>query len=250
MRYRETNWKYEKGLETRRYQLTFNYVSSLDTVQEQRKRTERLSLVMFIHDPTKSELVNICRNFKLNDPSFAFDENKRFHVTLLGFPPIAPGYYLKISEKIGEFIKISQSEFSIKLDHIRLGTKYEKKNTLNPITGTSNGTIIAFGNSNSNKDFNTYGNKLISFLIRGNHMNIQFGGTHRRRFPTVWCTMGYYTRDFTITKNLESLISKYDNLDETMFEIPCSELEFGLSNYKDLRDWRPIQRFVLLKETD
>ena len=247
LKYRETNWKYETGLETHNYQLIFNQVSPVETVQEQKRRDERLSLVSLIRGVRKSELVDICRNFKINDPSFIFDEDKRFHVTLLGFPPIAPAYYDKIILKINEFIKIRQTNLSVKLDLIRLGTKYEGMASLKPISGVSNGTVIAFGNSNSNKKFNAYGNKLISFLKRDGILNALLGDTFRRRFPTVWCTMGYYTRDFTITNKLESLFSKYDKLDEALFRIPCFDLELGLSHYKDLRDWKSLRKFKLSK---
>ena len=247
MKYRETNWKYETGLETSSYQLILNQVSSLETVQEQKRRDERLSLVSLIRGVERSELVDICRDFKMDDPSFIFDEDKRFHVTLLGFPPISPAYYHKIIVNINEFIKITQTDLCVKLDLIRLGTKYEKMHSFKPISGVSNGTVIAFGNSNSNKKFNAYGNKLISFLKRDRILNALLGPKFRRRFPTVWCTMGYYTRDFTITNKLESLFSKYDKLEEALFRMPCFELELGLSHYKDLRDWKSLRKFKLSK---
>jgi hypothetical protein len=249
MRYRETNWKYEKGLETHSNELTFNRVSSQDAIGEQRKRTERLSLVKFIGGAVRAELIDICHNFKLNDKCFFFDEDKKFHVTLVGFSPIASDYYDRITQKIDDFIALTQTDLNVRFDMIRLGTKYEKKDCLKPVYGVSNGIVIAFGNSTSNKKFNVYGNKLISFLIRDRNLSTVMGKTFRRRFPTVWCTMGYYTRDFTITKKLEALFSKYDNLDKSIFTIPCFELELGLSHYKDLRDWKPLKRFVLLKES-
>jgi hypothetical protein len=56
--------------------------------------------------------------------------------------------------------------------------------------------------------------------------------------------MGHYTKDFKITKKLETLFNKYDHL-ERDFEIPCYDLELGISHYKDLRDWKPIQKFEL-----
>ena len=36
------------------------------------------------------------------------------------------------------------AEMNIKLDLVRLGTKYENNNTLNPVYGVSNGTVIGF----------------------------------------------------------------------------------------------------------
>lgn len=249
LKYRENIWRYEKGLETRSHQLIFNQVSSQGTIQEQKRRTERLSLVKFIHGNTRSELVDICRNFKQNDRHFNFDENKRFHITLLGFPSMSPAYYDKITKKVNEFIALTRTQLTVKFDLIRLGTKYESKGCLKHVCGTSNGTIIAFGNIASNKSFTTYGNKLASYLLRDGNLNSLLGKIFRRRFPTVWCTMGYYVRDFTISGNLESLFNKYYNLDEAIFKIPCFDLELGLSHYKDLRDWKPIQNFELVKNS-
>ena len=75
---------------------------------------------------------------------FFFDENKRFHITLLGFPVIDPLYYEKIREKINQFIELTQTDLEVNFNVIRLGTKYENKNTLKPVSGVSNGTIIAY----------------------------------------------------------------------------------------------------------
>jgi hypothetical protein len=250
LKYREKNWKYEKGLETRSYQLVFTEVSSQGTIQEQKRRTERLSLVKFIDGYRRSEFVDICRKFKKNDSYFSFDENKKFHITLLGFPSISPVYYDRITQKINEFIESTQTELTVKFDLIRLGTKYENKDYLKPVYGDSNGTIISLGRSASNKRFTTYGNSLTSFLLRDKNLHSVLGKTFRRRFPTVWCTMGYYTRDFTITKTLESLFKKYDKLDGAKFKIPCFKFELGLSHYKDLRDWKSIRKFELLKSSN
>lgn len=223
LKYRETNWRSENGLDTRKYQLMFNKVLSQATVQEQKKRTERLSLVTFIKDSSKSELVHICHNFKKNDPHFCFDENKKFHITLLGFPVIDPLYYDKIVQKIDEFIEPTRTELNVKFELIRLGTKYENNDTLYPVYGASNGTIIAYGDSTtSNKKFTTYGNELISFLLQDRNLNTILGKSFRRRFPTVWCTLAQYARDFIITDHFETLFNKYKKLNEALLQIPVS----------------------------
>jgi hypothetical protein len=163
----------------------------------------------------------------------------------LGFPPIPTTYYDEIIQKINEFILLAGTDLSVKFDQIRLGTEYEDKDSLKPAFGYSNGTVIAFGNSNCNNKFITFGNKLTSFLIQDRNLNTLLGEAFRRRFPTVWCTMGYFTGDFTITKKLESLFKKYENLDENLFRMPCFELELGLSHYKDLRDWKSLRKFKM-----
>jgi hypothetical protein len=245
LNYRETNWRYREGLETRNYRLLFNQVLSRQTVQEQKKRTERLSLVKFFRGSKRSQFLDICHNFKKNDIHFFFDENKRFHITLLGFPVVNPLYYEKIREKINQFIELTQTELEVNFNVIRLGTKYENKNTLKPVSGVSNGTIIAIGRSISNKKLTNYGNMLTSFLLNDKNLSDMLGKKFRRRFPTVWCTMGYYTTDFVIQKDLETLFNKYKNLNKSFFQIPCCEVELGLSHYKDLRDWKSLEKFKL-----
>jgi len=140
-------------------------------------------------------------------------------------------------------------KMSVEFDLIRLGTKHENNNTLKPVHGVSNGTIIAFGNNLRNTDFINFGNELVSFLSKDQKLNSILGTKFRRRFPTVWCTMGHYTTDFRITIELEKLFNQYKNLDSTHFRIPCSELELGSSHYKDLRDWKRIDRFSIEHET-
>jgi hypothetical protein len=138
-----------------------------------------------------------------------------------------------------------QKEMLVKFDLIRLGTEYEKNNVLKPDQGISNGTIIAYGDSFSNRAFTHYGNKLASFLIGDESLKIILGKGFRRKFPTVWCTMGYFTRDFMITREIELLFNDYLTLDKDQFRIPCYDLELGTSCYKDLRDWKRVKRFSL-----
>ena len=116
---------------------------------------------------------------------------------------------------------------------------------MKPVEGVSNGTVIAFGDCLSNSEFNTFGNTLASILLRDNDLNNALGKKFRRRFPTVWCTMGNYTSDFKITRELEMMFNGYLNLNRAYFEIPCYELELGKSCYKDLRDWKRIQTFSI-----
>ena len=51
-------------------------------------------------------------------------------------------------------------------------------------------------------------------------------------FPTVWCTLGYYTNAFKIEIDLEMIFNKYRTLDQTFFHIPCYEIELGTSHYR------------------
>jgi hypothetical protein len=243
LQYNETNWLYEYGLETHRYKITFTNVKSHDTIVEQQKRAERLSLVQFFDNNQRRLFIEICRQFQNENPDFYFDEDKKFHSTILGFDVIDSKFYKMITDKIKLFLEQNDAEMSIRFDVVRLGTKYESDNTLNPIKGTSNGTIIAFGDTIHNKRFTEFGNNLVYFLLNGKDSNSILGRKFRRRFPTVWCTMGYYVRDFKIKSNLESLFKKHVNLEGAFFQMPCGELELGKSCYKDLRDWKSIKRF-------
>lgn len=245
LKYYETNWQSEEGLDTNNYRITFEEVRSESTVEEQKKRSERLSLVKFFHGNERSRLLDICHTIKKINGNFSSDEHRRFHVTLLGFPVVEPDHYNAIIEKINQYFEVVRGEMMVKFDVIRLGTKYANNNTLKPVNGISNGTLIAFGDSLRNSGFITFGNKLTSFLLDDEDLNPVLGRKFRRRFPTVWCTMGYYTTDFKITTKLETLFNKYQNLDSNFIHIPCYEIELGTSHYKDLRDWKRIRRFSL-----
>jgi len=120
LKYWETNWKSEKGFETHRYQVIFNEVLSRSTVEEQKKRPERLSLVMFFEDKERNYLLDICRLFQKNDEHFYFDNNKKFHTTVLGFPVVEPEYYDAITERLNQFSLGEQLEMNVRFDVIRL----------------------------------------------------------------------------------------------------------------------------------
>lgn len=244
LKYSETNWKSKKGLQTRSYEVTFRRVITQKTLAEQRKRAERLSLVKILENEMLP-LVDICQHFRKNVHHFHYNKSKLFHTTLLGFPAIHRTYYDVITERVSEFIEGMQKEMLVRFDLIRLGTEYEKNDALKPDPGMSNGTVITYGDSSSNRAFTRYGNKLASFLIDDVSLKIILGKEFRRKFPTVWCTMGYFTMDFMITSEVELLFNDYRNLDKDQFQIPCYDLELGTSCYKDLRDWKRVKRFSL-----
>jgi len=245
LKYIEINWLNEEVIETHRYHVAFEDVKSHNTIEEQKKRDERLSLVKFFNDYENDLFLEICSRFKSNDEFFCYDKNKKFHTTLLGFPVIDSSNYQAVREKIEQYSEGKEVAKNIKFDLVRLGTKYEDGNSLKPVHGVSNGTIIGYGDNPQNRHFTTFGNKLASFLLEDEVLNSILGNKFRRRFPTVWCTMGYYTKDFKITIKLEKLFNEYKNLDSNNFYISCSELELGTSNYKDLRDWKRIQKYSI-----
>lgn len=246
LKYMETNWRAEKGLEINNYQITFSRIDSKTTTEEQGRRAERLSLVKILDNKTSDHFLNICDEFHKNNQDFYYNKNKKFHTTLLGFPVADPVYYRVIKSKIEHYAEQKKLEnMNVKFDNIRLGTKYQNSSTLDKVNGTSNGTIISFGSTEHNAVFTNFGNGLARFLLDVRELMPVIGKKFRRRFPTVWCTMGYYTIDFKITNKLEALFSKYQVLDSHFSNITCYQLELGTSHYKDLRDWKRIQNFSL-----
>ena len=246
LRYFETNWLSEEGLRTRSYHVNFSEVKSRHTVEEQKERTERLSLVRIFNHKETDVFFEICTQLQKVNQHFYFHKNRKFHTTLLGFPVIEQAYYGTIKEKINEFCeKTLANQMAVKFDLLRLGTKYEHLNSLKQIPNYSNGTVIAIGSCRSNKRFTTFGNNLCSYLLKDKNLWKVLGKKFRRRFPTVWCTLGHYTTDFKVTIDLETLFSKFQNLHEPFFEIPCCDFELGTSHYKDLRDWKRTEKFSL-----
>jgi hypothetical protein len=245
LRYDETNWRYDKGLQTISYQVFFNEVRSEDTVEEQKIRAERLSLVKFFDSSEDNELSEICRRFEKNDKHFYHTKNKKFHVTVIGFPVMDSENYGLVKEKIVEFSCQTRWKMNLNLGLIRLGTMYEKNSSLNPVCGVSNGTVIGYGDTSKNQDFVAFGNELCSFLLKDTILCSILGKNFRRKFPTVWCTMGHYIRDFKISMELEKLFTEYRTLNNRYFHASCDQLVLVQSCYKDLRDFKAIQKFSL-----
>jgi hypothetical protein len=243
LRYEESNWLCEEGLELKNYQVSFDNIRPETTVEEQKKRAERLSLVRFFDTNKQDDLFEICDQLWKNNKHFYYNKSKKFHITLLGFPVIDPVKYGLVREKIKEFCNGMQWKTNLKLDLIRLGTMFEEGSSLNPVPGLSNGTVIGYGGILPNKEFVAFGNELCSFLLKDRVLQSILGRNFRRRFPTVWCTMGFYTRGFKITGKLEDLFNEYLHFESSYFESPCRELELGKSCYKDLRDWKTIRKF-------
>jgi len=244
--YVETNWKYGEGCDIHNYLAAFEKIRTSKTkIDQEQKREEKISLVLFFKNKERIPFLKICRRLKENTKSFQYDGNKKFHATLLGFPVIKRENYEKIREKIQEYCKEEGGERkNIKFDMVRLGTKYRDNNPLIPVNGISNGTVIAIANNQCN-DFISYGDKLVSFMLSDEKLKSILGRHFRRKFPTVWCTLGYYSEDSNVSADIENIFNEYRNLENNDYEISFSELELGKSNYRDHRDWKLIQKFQL-----
>ena len=194
--YRETNWKDETGFELCEYDLRINRIHASKTRKEQQAKIEKISLVAFLNSEQKRFFVNVCKCLKKNDKHFY--QNKNLHATLFGFGPMSKKDYQTIRREIQLFTNSQKKKtLNIKLDSIRPGSVYCGNKTLKPIMGLSNGTVIAIGDVSYNIEFTKYVKSLTKYLI--NHKNIQsiLGRNFRRKFPTVWITLGYYDKKDT-----------------------------------------------------
>ncbi len=246
LKYKETNWKYEKGFKTRKYDLAIDTINASKTRKVQQAKIEKISLVAFLNKEQRKIFVNICRRLKRNDKDFY--QNKNLHATLFGFGPLKKKDYERIRKKIQQFSKKNRdSKIAISLDKVRPGTMYLENNTLCPLHGMSNGTVIAVGDVIKNEHFCNYSNQLSSFLLKDKNIESILGANFRRKFPTVWCTLGYYNKEkgFKIGNDLEYIFRQYDDLNSNDFRFPITEISLVKSKYKNLRYPKLIQKIRL-----
>jgi len=247
LRYTETNWKYEKGFDTHQYDLSINEICSSGTTKQQQAKIEKLSLVAFLNKDQRKIFVNICRRLKRNDSDFY--QNNNLHVTLFGFGPLPKKDREPIRKKVHQFVNQKRiKKLDIKFNSVRPGTKYSEGKTLRPLQKISNGTVIASGEANQNRDFFNYSNNLGLFLLKDKKIKSILGADFRRKFPSVWLTLGYYKRktNFKIDNNLEQIFNQYNNLTgNDLFNFSINEISLVVSNYKNLRYPKLIQKFRL-----
>ena len=247
LRYTETNWKYEKGFDTHQYNLSVNAICPSATTKQQQAKIEKLSLVAFLNKDQRKIFVNICRRLKRNDSDFY--QNNNLHVTLFGFGPLAKKGHESIRKRIQQFVNQNRiKKLNIKFESVRPGTMYSEGNTLRPLQKISNGTVIASGQVNQNKDFFNYSNNLGLFLLKDKKIKSILGANFRRKFPSVWCTLGYYKRNtnFRIDSNLEQIFCQFNDLTANdFFNFSVTEISLVVSNYKNLRYPKLIKKFSL-----
>jgi hypothetical protein len=156
-------WKKENGFKIRKVQLDIKSIQASETVKDQRARIEKLSLVAFLSKEQKRNLINASRRLKRNDNDFY--QNSNLHVTVLGFGPLDKTYYETMQKRIQEFSKRKRSaRLAVNFNTIRPGTSYSNNKEPKPLSGPSNGTVIALGDIDSNKEFFNYSNGMALFL--------------------------------------------------------------------------------------
>ena len=245
LRYTETNWKYKKGFDTHQYNLSIDTICSSGTTKQQQAKIEKLSLVAFLNKDQRKIFVNICRHLKRNDSDFY--QNKNLHVTLFGFGSLGKKYHEPIRKKIQQFVSQNRiKKLNIKFESVRPGTMYSEGKTLRPLQKISNGTVIAVGDSSQNEKFFKYCNQLNKFLLNDKNTMSILGNNFRRKFPTVWCTLGYYSKkqNFKIDATLENTFKQYNNLFIDL-KFSVSEISLVKSKYKNLRYSKLIQKFKI-----
>lgn len=247
LRYTETNWKYEKGFDTHQYNLSIDTICSSGTTKQQQAKKEKLSLVAFLNKDQRKIFVNICRHLKRNDSDFY--QNKNLHVTLFGLGPLGKKYHEPIRKKIQQFVSQNRiKKLNIKFESVRPGTMYSEGKTIRPIQNISNGTVIASGEVNQNKDFFNYSNNLGLFLLKDKKIKLVLGANFRRKFPSVWCTLGYYNKrtNFKVDNNFEQIFGQYRDLTgNDLFNFSITEISLVVSHYKNLRYPKLVQKFRL-----
>lgn len=244
----ETNWKKESGFNVHGYDLTINIIDPSKTRFEQQAKIEKISLVSFLNDDQRKDFDNICRRLKHNDNKFY--QNKNLHLTLFGFGPVEKEIYEQIRKRVQIFSKQNQvKKLNIRFDCVRPGAMYTESKRLRPVQKISNGTVIAVGDIARNKDFCNYSNKLTKFLLMDKKIKSKLGANFRRKFPTVWCTLGYYDKkeNFKIGSSLEKIFIQYSNLSGNVFnfDFAISEIALVKSKYKNLRYPKLIQKYRL-----
>jgi hypothetical protein len=245
LKYSETNWKYESGFGIHEYNLAIGTINPLKATKEQQTKIEKISLVAFLDKDQRKIFIKICRRLKQNNKDFY--KNKNLHATLFGFGPMSKEDYETIRAQIQLFTKTQKATMKIKFDSIRPGSTYHGNKTLKPIKGLSNGTVIAIGDVSCNIEFFKYANSLTKYLLNNKNIKSILGKDFRRKFPTVWITLGYYNKkdEFKIDTVLEDIFRQYKELDQDYFSFPISEISLVKSKYKNLRYPKLIQKYQL-----
>jgi hypothetical protein len=246
LKFKEINWKHEKGYKIRKYDIFIDTIAASKTRKEQQAKIEKISLVAFLNKEQKKLFVSIGGRLKRNDKNFY--QNKNLHATLFGFGPLQEKDYERIRKRIQQFSRKKRgSKITITFNEVRPGTMYLENKTLKPLHGTSNGTVIAVGDVVENENFCNYSNQLCSFLLKDKNIKSILGANFRRKFPTIWCTLGYYNKQkqFKIDNHLEYIFRQNDHLNSNDFTFPISQISLVKSKYKNLRYPKLIQKIRL-----
>jgi hypothetical protein len=165
--------------------------------------------------------------------SFTFKRVEKLHCTLLGL--LAGNAHANTNTEFKKVIYNSVKEYidhqkpgalRLQFDCIRPGTWRSSKNK-KIVNDCSDGTVIATGNLTvaDNKKFCELGRRLADHLR--NELNYIFEQNFTRKFPTLWCTLGYFDCvDFEISPELSDLFNAVKKLNITLDIYHLSIFEF------------------------
>ena len=101
-------------------------------------------------------------------------------------------------------------------------TIYSENKIFGPAHGIGNGTVIAFGNVDKNIHWN-FANRLTSFLLKDKYIRSILVSKFRRKFPTVWCTLGLLRPRINL-----KFLDYVDNLNGILPKVSTNESSFNL----------------------
>lgn len=240
--YRETNWKNKKGFKIHTYRIRIKTIDASKTRKEQQTKLEKISLVVFLDKEQKKPYFNLCRRLsKLNKD---FHQNKNLHITIFGFGPLVKHEYQIIQERLQKYFTLKRDcNLKITLDAIRLGMAYRNNKTLSPVQGMSNGTVIATGDIVKNESFFSFSNQLTVFLLKDKRVGSILGRNFRKKFPVVWCTLGYFdAKEVKINNDLQRFFVQHADLSPNIY-FSFTEISLVKSKYKNLRYPKVIQKY-------
>ena len=246
LKYRETNWRSERGFGIHDYKLAIDTISPSKVSKEQHKKIEKISLVAFLNKDQKKIFAKLCRRLKKNNKYFY--QNSNLHATLFGFGPMDKKDIQTIRKEIQLFTKSKSHKLTlnIRFNSIRPGSMYYGNKTLKPIKGLGNGTVVAIGDVSYNLEFHRYTISFTKYLLNQKKIQHILSKNFRRKFPTAWVTLGYYDKqeNFKIDTNLEVIFRQHKKLNDE-FCFPVSEISLVKSKYKNLRYPKLIQKYRL-----
>jgi hypothetical protein len=182
----------------------------------------------------------------LQNINYGFTRVNKLHCTLLGLLAgnIQANANMVFKEVIYDSVKEcidhqKMGALQLQFDCIRPGTWRQGKNK-KPVENCSDGTVIATGSMTiaDNNKFCELGGSLAEYLR--NELDYIFEPDFTRKFPTLWCTLGYFDcADFEISPELSDLFNAVKKLSITLsidqlniFEFYSRTLEWS-NHYRD-----------------
>lgn len=199
-----------------------------DTIEKQQmmnKEKRGLTIVACFNNDLKAyikeQIIDVLQS--TNYHFFSYENN--LHCTFLTLLDVGksfsdPTLVYTISKYVKKFFRknklLGRIYFTLNFDCIRPGTpkKLEHQNQ-------SDGTVIIYGKYQTNTDFVECAESLAKDLK--SHFSNIFPENYNRIAPTVWCTLGYFQKDFELREETEIMFNQWKNLNE--FDLKISTIQ-------------------------